>query len=115
VGRRRTVCIYVDSELVEEAAKAAEAQGVSLSGLVEEALRLYVAYVLRRPEPRRGRAKKADREAPTGNAHREAFPAGSSLQGASSPPPSPPPPPSTPQLPPHLQNNAWVAVLRSRR
>lgn len=110
MGRRRTVCIYVDSELVEEVAKAAEAQGVSLSGLVEDALRLYVVYVLRRPEPQARSRKKAGREKPAGNARREEFPANNSLQSAS----SPPPPPPAPQLPPHLQNNAWIAVLRSR-
>jgi len=113
VGRKRTVCIYIDAKLVEEAAKAAEERGASLSGLVEDALRLYAAYVLRRPEPqaRKGRARSAGRETPTGNARREDFPVNTSLQDA----PAPPPPSPAPQLPPHLQNNAWVAVLRSRR
>jgi len=109
--KRKTVCIYVDAELVEELTKAAKEQEVSLSALVEDALRLYVLYVLRRPEPRRGRAKKANREPPTGKPHREVIPAGNpcepSLQSC--------PQQAPPQLPPHLQNNAWIAVLRSRR
>jgi len=123
--KRRTVCVYVDAELVEEAAKAAEAQGLSLSGLAEEALRLYVLYVLRRPEPRRRRGgKKASREKPAGkpqqgSTHREDFPVGNSLQGyasaaAQGAAPAPPPQDAA-QLPLHLQNNAWIAVLRSRR
>ncbi len=110
MGRRKTVCIYVDAELVEEAAKAAEAQGTSLSGLVEEALRLYVLYVLRRPEPRK---RAGRRKPPAGSPRREAAPAVNEppLQGSASVAPQSAPP----QLPPHLQNNAWVAVLRSRR
>jgi hypothetical protein len=117
--KRRTVCVYIDAELVEEAAKAAEAQGLPLSGLVEEALRLYVLYVLRRPEPRR--TKKAGREKPAGKTqqgspHRDDFPVSISLQGSAAAQGAPAPPPQdAAQLPPHLQNNAWIAVLRSRR
>ena len=126
--KRKTVCVYIDAELVEEAAKAAEEQELPLSGLVEEALRLYVLYVLRRPEPRRrGGRKKADRGTSTGkphqgSPHREDFPVSPSLQGyasaaaqgAPAPPPQEPPQDAA-QLPPHLKNNVWIAVLRSRR
>jgi len=122
--KRKTICVYIDAELVEEAAKAAEAQGLSLSGLVEEALRLYVLYVLRRPEPRRrGGAKKVGRKPAgkpqQGSPRREDFPVGNSLQGyasaaAQSAAPAPPPQDAV-QLPPHLKNNVWIAVLRSRR
>jgi hypothetical protein len=115
--KRKTVCIYVDAELVEEAAKAAEERGTSLSSLVEEALRLYVAYVLRRPpEPRARRAKRVNRKPQAEGAPREAASAGgSSLHTYDASQSSPHAPAASPQLPPHLQNNAWVAVLRSRR
>jgi hypothetical protein len=107
--KKKTVCIYIDAELVEEAAKAAEERGVPLSWLVEDALRLYVLYVLRRPEPPK-KAKRASKKPQAGDAHREAV-------GESSPhnESSPHAPAAPPQLPPHLQNNAWIAVLRSRR
>jgi hypothetical protein len=119
VGRRKTVCIYIDAELVEEAAKAAEERGTSLSWIVEDALRLYVAYVLRRPEPQARRTKRTGRRKPPAEttSRREVLSAGSlhesSLQSYTSAAPQ-----STSalhQLPPHLQNNAWIAVLRSRR
>ena len=87
---KKTVCLYLDPELVEEAAKLAEERNMSLSDLAEEVLRLYVAFSRpwpgRRPPPPQGRA-----------------------------PPAPPPPPPPQQLPPHLQNNPWVSVLRSRQ
>lgn len=115
MGRRKTICVYVDAELVEEAVKAAEAQGASLSGLVEEALRLYVLYVLRRPEPQ-ARARRAGRKPPAGSPRREATPADSpresSPQGGASAALQDVP---QAQLPPHLRNNAWIAMLRSRR
>jgi len=44
VGKRKTVCLYVDAELLAEAAELAKAREVSLSRFVEDALRLYVAY-----------------------------------------------------------------------
>jgi hypothetical protein len=88
---KKTVCLYLDPELVEEAAKLAEERNMSLSGLAEEVLRLYVAFSQlrpgRRPPPPQGNVPLA--------------------------PPPPPPPPQ--QLPPHLQNNPWVSVLRSRQ
>jgi hypothetical protein len=118
VGRRKTVCIYIDAELVEEAAKAAEERGASLSCIVEDALRLYVLYVLRRPEPQARRTKKAGREKPPAEApSREGASADSlresSLQSRAADTPQGASAPH--QLPPHLQNNAWIAVLRSRR
>jgi hypothetical protein len=118
VGRRKTVCIYIDAELVEEAAKVAEERGVSLSWIVEDALRLYVAYVLRRPEPQARRTKKVGRKKPPAEtSRREVFSADSlresSLQSCATDVPQGASAPH--QLPPHLQNNAWIAVLRSRR
>jgi len=85
---KKTVCLYLDPELVEEAAKLAEERNMSLSGLAEEVLRLYVAFS--RPGPKR-------RPPPPQT------------------PPAPPPPPPTPQPPPELQNNSWVSFLRSRQ
>jgi hypothetical protein len=86
VGRKKTVCLYLDVDLLAEAAELAKARDTSLSGLVEEALRLYVVYA------RLGRPKK------------EAAP------------PTPPPqtPGQPPAQPPHLLNNAWVSMLRAR-
>jgi hypothetical protein len=46
---KKTVCLYLDPELVEEAAKLAEERNMSLSGLAEEVLRLYVAFSRPRP------------------------------------------------------------------
>jgi hypothetical protein len=83
VGRKKTACLYLDVELLAEAAELAKARNTSLSGLVEDALRLYVAYT-RLSQPRKEAA-----------------------------PPTPPPPQPSNQ-PPHLLNNAWVSVLRSR-
>ena len=115
--RRKTLCIYVDAGLAGEAAKAAEERGVSLSWLVEDALRLYVLF-LRRPEPQARRAKRAGRKPPSGR-REEAAPADSPCgpQGCASAaaPQSGSDPQASPQLPPHLQNNNWIAVLRSRR
>jgi hypothetical protein len=86
VGRKKTICLNLDVELLAKAAELAKARNTSLSGLVEEALRLYVAYA------RLDRPKK------------EAAP------------PTPPPQPSSqpPAQPPHLLNNAWVSMLRAR-
>ncbi|NAZ33394.1 MAG: ribbon-helix-helix protein, CopG family [Pyrobaculum sp.] len=52
VGRKKTVCLYLDAELLAEAAELAKARGTSLSGFVEEALRLYVIYA-RLVQPKR--------------------------------------------------------------
>jgi hypothetical protein len=86
VGRKKTMCLYLDAELLAEAAELAKARNTSLSRLVEEALRLYVAYT-RLVQPKKEAA-----------------------------PPTPPPRPSSqpPAQPPHLQNNAWVSMLRAR-
>ena len=86
VGRKKTVCLYLDAELLAEAAELAKVRNASLSGFVEEALRLYVVYA-RLVQPKK-----------------EAVP------------PTPPPqtPSQPPAQPPHLLNNAWVSVLRAR-
>jgi hypothetical protein len=44
VGRKKTVCLYLDAELLAEAAELAKARNTPLSGFVEDVLRLYVAY-----------------------------------------------------------------------
>jgi hypothetical protein len=86
VGRKKTMCLYLDAELLAEAAELAKARNTSLSGLVEEALRLYVAYThLVQP--------KKEAASPT------------------APPQTPGQPPAQP---PHLLNNAWVLMLRAR-
>jgi hypothetical protein len=86
VGRKKTVCLYLDVELLAEAEELAKARNTSPSGLAEEALRLYVVYA-RLSQPKKEAA-----------------------------PPTPPPQPSSqpPAQPPHLLNNAWVSVLRAR-
>jgi len=94
VGRKKTVCLYLEVELVKEVAQLAEEQNVSLSGLAEEALRLYVAFLKSRPQ-----SKRQPRPPPP--------------QEHTPPPPLPAPPPH--QLPPHLQNNPWISVLRSKQ
>jgi hypothetical protein len=86
VGRKKTACLYLDAELVAEAVELAKARDTSLSGLVEEALRLYVAYA------RLSRPKK------------EAAP----------PTPQPQPSSQPPAQPSHLLNNVWVLMLRAR-
>jgi hypothetical protein len=93
VGRKKTVCLYLDAELLAEAAELAKARNTSLSGLAEDALRLYVAYM------RLSQKKTAQPEAPP---HRLAQP------------PTPSRPPEPPAQPPHLLNNVWVSVLRAR-
>ncbi len=50
VGREKTICLYLDAELLAEAAELAKARNTSLSGFVEEALRLYVAYARLQPK-----------------------------------------------------------------
>jgi IS605 OrfB family transposase len=94
VGRKKTVCLYLEAELVKEVAQFAEEQNVSLSGLAEEALRLYVAFLKSRPRP------KLQPRPPPPQGH--------------TPPPPPPTPPSH-HLPSHLQNNPWISVLRSKQ
>jgi hypothetical protein len=86
VGRKKTACLYLDAELLAEAAELAKARNTSLSGLAEDALRLYVAYA-RLSQPKKEAA-----------------------------PPTPQPQPSSqsPAQPPHLLNNAWVSVLRAK-
>jgi hypothetical protein len=86
VGRKKTVCLYLDAELLAEAAELAKARNTSLSGFVEEALRLYVVYT------RFSRPKK------------EAAP------------PTPPPQLSNQSLiqSQHLLNNTWVSILRAK-
>jgi hypothetical protein len=87
VGRKKTVCLYFDAELLVEAAELAKARNTSLSRLVEDALRLYVVYM------RLGQLKKE-----------AAPPTPPQLQPSSQPP----------AQPPHLLNNVWVSVLRAR-
>jgi pyruvate/2-oxoglutarate dehydrogenase complex dihydrolipoamide acyltransferase (E2) component len=95
---KRTICLYIDAEVAAEARKLAEELGISLSQLAEEALAVYTAALTRR-------TRKTQRQ-----------------QLSSQPPPQLPPPPppqpaaSQPQptAPAFLQNNAWVAALRSR-
>lgn len=87
MGRKKTICLYLDVGLLTEAAELAKARDTSLSGLVEEALRLYVAYA-RLSQPKKEAA-----------------------------PPTPPPPQSSsqsPAHPPHLLNNDWVLALRAK-
>jgi hypothetical protein len=86
VGRKKTVCLYLDAELLAEAAELAKARNTSLSGFVEEALRLYIVYA-RLVQPKKEAAPLA------------------------APPQTPGQPPAQP---PHLLNNAWVSVLRAR-
>lgn len=116
--KRRTVCLYLDSSLVDEARKAAEARGASLSELAEEAISLYLQLLdqLRFDQlrtPRRAARGRPAAEAPTA---RPPQPSAPSPPPPTTPPsPTPPAPQLPPSAPPHLQNNAWVAVLRSRR
>jgi len=100
---KRTLCIYVDVEVVAEAKKLAEELGISLSQLAEEALAVYTAALTRRTK----KALPQQRQRPSPQ-----------QQPTSQPPPHPPPPATAAQLPPNapafLQNNVWVAALRSR-
>ena len=97
---KRTLCLYIDAEVAAEARKLAEELGVSLSQLAEEALAVYTAALTRRT--------------------RKTQPQPQQKQFSSQPPPPPPPPPQPaasqppPNAPAFLQNNAWVAALRSR-
>ena len=100
---KRTLCIYIDAEVVAEAKKLAEELGISLSQLAEEALAVYTAALTRRTK----KTLPQQRQHP------------SPQQQPTSQPPPPPPPPATatqppPNAPTFLQNNAWVAALRSR-
>jgi pyruvate/2-oxoglutarate dehydrogenase complex dihydrolipoamide acyltransferase (E2) component len=91
---KRTLCLYIDAEVTAEAKKLAEELGISLSQLAEEALAIYTATLTRRtkkPQP------QPQQQQP--------------LPQPSAPPPSPTPPPNVPAF---LQNNAWIAALRSK-
>ena len=99
---KRTICLYIDAEVAAEAKKLAEELGISLSQLAEEALAVYTAALTRRtrtPQPQPQQQQLSSQPSPQ-------------------PPPSPPPQPAASQPPPNapafLQNNAWVAALRSR-
>ena len=112
--RRRTVCLYLDSSLLEEARKAAEVRGASLSELAEEAISLYLQLFDQLRTPHRAAGGRPAAEAPTARPPQPSAPS-PSLPTTPPPPPTPPAPQLPPSAPPHLQNNAWVAVLRSRR
>jgi len=86
---KRTLCLYIDTEVAAEAKKLAEELGISLSQLAEEALAVYTSALTRR-------TKKP--------------------QQPPAPPPPPPPPVAAPpsNVPAFLQNNAWIAALRSK-
>jgi len=91
---KRTLCLYIDAEVVAEAKKLAEELGISLSQLAAALIR---------------RTKKT---LPQQRQH-------SPQQQPTSQPPLPPPPPATatqppPNAPAFLQNNVWVAALRSK-
>jgi pyruvate/2-oxoglutarate dehydrogenase complex dihydrolipoamide acyltransferase (E2) component len=87
---KRTLCLYIDAEVAAEAKKLAEELGISLSQLAEEALAVYTAALTRR-------TKKTQ------------------PQPQQQPPPQPPPPAAAPpNAPAFLQNNAWVAALKSK-
>jgi hypothetical protein len=99
---KRTLCLYIDAEVVAEAKKLAEELGISLSQLAEEALAVYTAALIRRTK----------KTLPQQRQH-------SPQQQPTSQPPLPPPPPATatqppPNAPAFLQNNVWVAALRSK-
>jgi pyruvate/2-oxoglutarate dehydrogenase complex dihydrolipoamide acyltransferase (E2) component len=93
---KRTLCLYIDAELAAEAKKLAEELGISLSQLAEEALAIYTAALTRRTKKTQPQLQQQPPPQP--------------------PPPSPPPPPAAapPNAPAFLQNNAWVAALRSK-
>jgi pyruvate/2-oxoglutarate dehydrogenase complex dihydrolipoamide acyltransferase (E2) component len=93
---KRTLCLYIDAEVAAEAKKLAEELGISLSQLAEEALAVYTAALTRRTKKTQSQPQQQPPPQP--------------------PPPSPPPPPAAgpPNAPAFLQNNAWVAALRSR-
>ena len=93
---KRTLCLYIDAEVAAEAKKLAEELGISLSQLAEEALAVYTAALTRRTKKPQPQPQHQPPPQP--------------------PPPSPPPPPAAvpPNAPAFLQNNAWVAALRSR-
>jgi pyruvate/2-oxoglutarate dehydrogenase complex dihydrolipoamide acyltransferase (E2) component len=93
---KRTLCLYIDAELAAEAKKLAEELGISLSQLAEEALAVYTAALTRRTKKTQPQPQQQPPPQP--------------------PPPSPPPPPAAapPNAPAFLQNNAWVAALRSK-
>jgi len=93
---KRTLCLYIDAEVAAEAKKLAEELGISLSQLAEEALAVYTAALTRRTKKTQPQPQQQPPPQP--------------------PPPSPPPPPAAvpPNAPAFLQNNAWVAALRSK-
>jgi pyruvate/2-oxoglutarate dehydrogenase complex dihydrolipoamide acyltransferase (E2) component len=95
---KRTLCLYIDAEVAAEAKKLAEELGISLSQLAEEALAVYTAALTRRTRKPQPRPQQQ--------------------QPPPQPPPPPPPQPAAalppPNAPAFLQNNAWVAALRSK-
>ncbi|MFZ8840829.1 MAG: hypothetical protein ACO2PM_18325 [Pyrobaculum sp.] len=97
---KRTLCLYIDAEVAAEARKLAEELGISLSQLAEEALAVYTAALTRRTRKMQPQLQQQQ------------------LSSHTPPPPPPPPQPAASQLPPNapafLQNNAWVAALRSK-
>ena len=91
---KRTLCLYIDAEVAAEAKKLAEELGISLSQLAEEALAIYTAALTRRRKPQ---PQPQQQQPPP-----------------QQPPPPPPPAAPPPNAPAFLQNNAWVAALRSK-
>jgi outer membrane biosynthesis protein TonB len=92
---KRTLCLYIDAEVAAEAKKLAEELGISLSQLAEEALAIYTATLTRRtkkPQPQPQQQQLSPQQ----------------------PPPPPPPATPPPNAPAFLQNNAWIAALRSK-
>jgi hypothetical protein len=85
---KRTICLYIDAEVAAEAKKLAEELGISLSQLAEEALAIYTAVLTRR-----ARKPRPPQQQPS---------------------PQPPQPAAPSNVPAFLQNNVWVAALRSR-
>ncbi len=102
---KRTICLYIDAEVAAEAKKLAEELGISLSQLAEEALAVYTAALTRRTRKPQPQPQQQPQQPPP-------------QQSPPQPQPPPPPPAAASQLPPNvpafLQNNAWVAALRSR-
>jgi metal-responsive CopG/Arc/MetJ family transcriptional regulator len=99
---KRTKCITIDVSLLAETEEAAARLGVTLSALVEEALRMY----LRTQE---GLKAVAERLAAVENMLKQC------LQKAVETRREPPHTPAEAQKPPQaLNNNIWVEILRRR-
>ncbi len=102
---KRTLCLYIDAEVAAEAKKLAEELGISLSQLAEEALAVYTAALTRRTKRQQQQPRQQPQQPPPQQ---------------SPPQPQPPSPPQSaasqlpPNVPTFLQNNAWVAALRSK-